>query len=239
MLKFDKIVKIEDVGLKEAYDLEVNDSDHLFLGNKILISNSHSNFYGLLSHRQLWQKFHYPIEFYCSMLNIESIDEIHTIVKSLTSFPARKFVDGNEIEYYIKLEQPNFKRMNFNFEIEGDSINFGLSKVKYLSEETLQFMKDNLTEEDIDDFDKLVTKKAFYINDKGKQVSTRIMGKSAFEALIYSGALDYFGKDLPKIEILHGLIWLSLSGYAKDDIDSVIGSFYFGLYYLEQGLKKV
>lgn len=49
---------------------------------------------------------------------------------------------------------------------------------------------------------------------------------------------DYFNKDIIKIEILHGLIWLALSGYAKDDIDSVIGSFYLGLYYLEQGLKK-
>ena len=49
---------------------------------------------------------------------------------------------------------------------------------------------------------------------------------------------EFFGKDLAKIEILHGLIWLALSGYAKDDIDSVVGSFYLGLYYLEQGLKK-
>jgi hypothetical protein len=50
---------------------------------------------------------------------------------------------------------------------------------------------------------------------------------------------EFFGKDLAKIEILHGLIWLSLSGYAKDDIDSVISSFYLGLFYLEQGLKKL
>jgi len=49
---------------------------------------------------------------------------------------------------------------------------------------------------------------------------------------------DYFGKDLYKIKILHGLIWLALSGYAKDDIDSVIGSFYLGLYYLEKGLNN-
>jgi hypothetical protein len=49
---------------------------------------------------------------------------------------------------------------------------------------------------------------------------------------------DYFGKDLYKIKILHGLIWLALSGYAKEDIDSVIGSFYLGLYYLEQGLNN-
>lgn len=50
---------------------------------------------------------------------------------------------------------------------------------------------------------------------------------------------EYFNKDIAKIEILHGLIWLALSGYAKDDIDSVIGSFYLGLYYLEQGIKKL
>ena len=46
-------------------------------------------------------------------------------------------------------------------------------------------------------------------------------------------------KDLYKIEILHGLIWLTLSGYVKDDIDSVIGSFYNGLFWLEEGLSKL
>lgn len=50
---------------------------------------------------------------------------------------------------------------------------------------------------------------------------------------------DYFGSELARIEILHGLIWLALSGYAKDDIDSVIGSFYLGLYWLECGSNKL
>jgi GTP:adenosylcobinamide-phosphate guanylyltransferase len=50
--------------------------------------------------------------------------------------------------------------------------------------------------------------------------------------------LDYFGSDIARIEIIHGLIWLSLSGYARDDIDSVIGSFYLGLYWLEAGIQK-
>jgi thiamine kinase-like enzyme len=51
--------------------------------------------------------------------------------------------------------------------------------------------------------------------------------------------ISYFGNNLTKIKILHGLIWLSLSGYVRDDIDSIIASFYLGLYYLEQGLKKL
>lgn len=45
--------------------------------------------------------------------------------------------------------------------------------------------------------------------------------------------------DMVNIELLHGLIWLSLSGYAKDDIDSVIGSFYNGLFWLNRGIKKI
>jgi hypothetical protein len=65
-----------------------------------------------------------------------------------------------------------------------------------------------------------------------------LMEDSAFASAGEEIFTDYFGKDLYKIKILHGLIWLALSGYAKDDIDSVIGSFYLGLYYLEQGLNN-
>jgi len=45
-------------------------------------------------------------------------------------------------------------------------------------------------------------------------------------------------EQMANIELLHGLIWLALSGYAKDDIDSVIGSFYLGLYWLNRGIKR-
>jgi thiamine kinase-like enzyme len=66
-----------------------------------------------------------------------------------------------------------------------------------------------------------------------------LMEESSFTGVGKEIFIDYFGKDVAKIEVLHGLIWLALSGYARDDIDSVIGSFYLGLYYLEQGIKKL
>jgi GTP:adenosylcobinamide-phosphate guanylyltransferase len=66
-----------------------------------------------------------------------------------------------------------------------------------------------------------------------------LMEESPFSTVGKEIFTDYFNKDIAKIEVLHGLIWLALSGYAKDDIDSVIGSFYLGLYYLEQGIKKL
>ncbi|WP_304186204.1 NTP transferase domain-containing protein [Phenylobacterium aquaticum] len=50
---------------------------------------------------------------------------------------------------------------------------------------------------------------------------------------------EYFGAEMGRIEVIHGLIWLSLSGYARDDIDSAIAAFYMGLYWLETGLGRL
>lgn len=61
-----------------------------------------------------------------------------------------------------------------------------------------------------------------------QDTSTRQIAESLFR--------EFFPGHLRKIKILHGLIWLSLSGYVRDDIDSIIGSFYNGLYWLEEGL---
>ena len=48
---------------------------------------------------------------------------------------------------------------------------------------------------------------------------------------------ERFKSDLQKIQIIHALIWLSLSGYVKDDIDSILGSFYNGIYWLHRAIK--
>ena len=48
---------------------------------------------------------------------------------------------------------------------------------------------------------------------------------------------SHFRKDIKKIEIIHSLIWLSLSGYVKDDIDSILASFYNGIYWMNKALN--
>ena len=45
---------------------------------------------------------------------------------------------------------------------------------------------------------------------------------------------DLTGADEYEIKLLHAVIWLSLTTYAWQDYDSVCGSFYNGLYYLEE-----
>lgn len=46
--------------------------------------------------------------------------------------------------------------------------------------------------------------------------------------------LEYFESrvDIRKVKLIHGLIWLSLVGYAKDDIDLMIAAYYNGVYFL-------
>jgi hypothetical protein len=63
------------------------------------------------------------------------------------------------------------------------------------------------------------------------------MEKPLFDDIAKEIFQEYFKDNFYKIKILHGLIWLSLSGYVKDDVDSIIASFYLGLYYLEEGLE--
>jgi len=65
-----------------------------------------------------------------------------------------------------------------------------------------------------------------------------LMEEPIFGAVAEDVFLEYFGCEMSRIKIIHGLIWLSLSGYAKDDIDSIVASFYLGLYWLEAGLSE-
>jgi hypothetical protein len=63
-----------------------------------------------------------------------------------------------------------------------------------------------------------------------------LLAPSGFDDTIFQ---EFFGKEFTKIKIIHSLVWLSLGGSTKDDIDSIVASFYLGLYHLEEGLKNL
>jgi GTP:adenosylcobinamide-phosphate guanylyltransferase len=75
-----------------------------------------------------------------------------------------------------------------------------------------------------------------YVDDDTVEV---LMDTPLFAETAKSIFKETFGENQHRIELLHGLIWLGLSGYVRDDIDSAIGAFYLGLYWLEEGLANL
>ena len=80
-------------GKRKTIDLQVDDENHQFFANGILVSNSHSVAYSLYSAVDLFFKAHYPKEFICCLLNqygrTEQIQGISAI-KYLLNYARKK-----------------------------------------------------------------------------------------------------------------------------------------------------
>lgn len=118
----DKIIKLKMLGKRKCYDLEVNSSDHLFMANGLLVSNSHAVGYGKLSFVTAYLKAHYLKEFMVGTLRFseEKIDtniQIRKIVKECKGFG-------------IDIRPPSILNPCVEFTDIGGVIYFGISNIK-------------------------------------------------------------------------------------------------------------
>ena len=67
---WDRIVSIEPAGDQETYDLEI-EGTHNFIANNLIVHNSHSAAYALISYRTAHLKARYPVEFMAALLTSE------------------------------------------------------------------------------------------------------------------------------------------------------------------------
>ncbi|MDD3413810.1 MAG: phosphotransferase [Lachnospiraceae bacterium] len=76
-------------------------------------------------------------------------------------------------------------------------------------------------------------RKEFRLHIKNEEVELFIKSNEweDMESLYF----ELLGKEVlkNKIQLLHAIIWLSLTTYAWEDFDSICGAFYMGIYYLE------
>uniref|UniRef100_UPI004056A23E sugar phosphate nucleotidyltransferase n=1 Tax=Agathobacter sp. TaxID=2021311 RepID=UPI004056A23E len=79
-------------------------------------------------------------------------------------------------------------------------------------------------------YDKFNLKK-FLLKIEEKEVFLKIDSNNWED--MESDFFEMIGADRKEIELLHAIIWLSLTTYAWHDYDSICGAFYNGLYYLE------
>lgn len=137
-----KIIRVRSVGKRQMYDLEVSNPTHNFiLENGIVTSNSHSYCYGYISARGLYLKAHYPLEFFCSLLQSESdSDKI-------------KFYKQDAETFGIEVLPLDLNKSKENFSIgEDNKIYIGFSNIKGIGLESAKRIVENQPYDGIQDF---------------------------------------------------------------------------------------
>ncbi len=86
----------------------------------------------------------------------------------------------------------------------------------------------------IGDYD-YFNRRQFQLKITGSQIDIQI--KSNEWKDLESMFIENFSTQISAIHLLHALIWLSFSGYVKDDYDSILASFYNGLFWLERAVQ--
>jgi DNA polymerase III alpha subunit len=75
-ISWDRITAIEQVGIRETYDLSV-EGDHNFIANDLIVHNSHAASFALLAYASTYLKAHHPAAFYAALLNNQPMGFYH------------------------------------------------------------------------------------------------------------------------------------------------------------------
>lgn len=121
-----EVVSVESNGFEMTYDVEMDSVEHNWLGNGIVTHNSHAVAYSTISYWTAWFKYYYPLEFIYCLLKNEADKDKRT----------EYLIEAKRLNIPIKL--PHINESDTDFKIEGDSIRFGLSSIKYISDTIAQ-----------------------------------------------------------------------------------------------------
>lgn len=176
-MQIESIVSVKSLGILSTYDIEVDSKEHLFYGNGIAISNSHSCCYGLTGYDTAYLKSHFPVQFFTSWLfyakdKADSQLEISDLIED-----AKKF--------NILVQSPDLMVLNSNFYTDGLSIWFGITDVKGIGYSQFEKIKSCMQTygKEINTWEEFVVK----VSD--------LMPKSSIEKLISVNALRKFGSN--------------------------------------------
>jgi DNA polymerase-3 subunit alpha len=174
---WDRIVSIEPKGVEETYDLTV-EGDHNFVADGLIVHNSHSAAYGLITYQTAFLKTHYPVEFMAALLTSEK-DNTDKVVAHIAEARA----DG------ITVLPPDANGSDLAFGVAPDPakpgkqlIRFGLGAIKGVGENAIEAIL-------------AARSKAFAgLFDFCARIDSRKINKKVLEALVTAGAFDFTGK---------------------------------------------
>lgn len=176
----EEIIDYDDIkpcGELPTIDLEVEDENHQFFANGILVSNSHSVAYSMYSALDLFFKANYKKEFTCCLLNhynrTEEIDNMSAI----------KYLINYSRKHGIKVFPPDINTSENKWVIENNGIYEGLRFP----------LRDMMLLNQVD-INNIIEKRPYNnFDDFYEKIGNRMNDKK-LEHLICSGAFNHFGE---------------------------------------------
>ncbi len=194
-------------GLSEEMAEKIYDSMAEFA--KYAFNKSHAAAYAIIAYRMAYLKANYPLEFITALLNSE-------LSGNDKNKMAKYIMEGKKMG--IKILPPSVQKSAATFSIEGDSIRYGLSALKYLGSHTVKA---------IENLHQLDTGFPQTLEDFYRNMPSDSLNKKSIEALAFSGALDCFG--INKASIIHNFdkmhSTLSLSSRHTAENQLTLGDF--------------
>jgi DNA polymerase-3 subunit alpha len=169
---WESVVNTHAAGEQMTYDLEVSRT-HNFVANDIIVHNSHSAAYGVLSYQTAYLKTHYPVEFAAALLTVE---------RANSDKVAQYVNDARHLG--IPVLSPDVNESLSDFTPVGDVVRFGLYGIKNVGDAAVEHILDERNKrgkfKDIWDF--------------CERIDMSVVNKRALEHLIKAGAFDQLGK---------------------------------------------
>jgi DNA polymerase-3 subunit alpha len=185
---WDEIASIEEAGSEDVFDLEI-DQDHNFVANGLIVHNSHSAAYALITYQTAYLKAHYPVEFFCALMTAD---------KEKNEKVVRMIAEARSWE--VEVLPPDINESNTDFKVvygspKGDHkpkararikdpfrpmIRFGLGAVRGVGEAALDAVFEARS----------ATGPFKDLFDFASRVDARRLNRGVLEALVHCGAFD-------------------------------------------------
>ncbi|MCB1776144.1 MAG: DNA polymerase III subunit alpha, partial [Candidatus Competibacteraceae bacterium] len=169
---WDRVASIEPKGIADTYDLTV-ENDHNFVANGIVIHNSHSAAYALVSYQTLWLKTHHPAAFMAAVLSSD-MDKTEKVVVFIEECRRMR----------LPIMPPAINASEYRFTAGQDGeIRYGLGAIKGVGEGAIEALVNERRQggpyRDLFDL--------------CQRVDLRKLNRRVLESLIRCGALDDLG----------------------------------------------
>jgi len=122
-----KIKNVKSLWVQETYDIEMFGKNHNFFANDIIVSNSHSVAYSVISVWTMYLKMHHSLEYYAALL--ETVGDEKKLIRIISEY--KKSSDTEDLLPLFPIDI-NKSYQTFCIDDDENAIRAGFSEIKWV-----------------------------------------------------------------------------------------------------------